>query len=565
MFRILTKTRFPVRLVAVSTGVGLFAYLVWRVGPSALWENVATLGWRFTWVIALAGVSHLVRTWAWRLTLADDKYRTSFPRLVGLRLGAEAAGQLGILGQTFGDSIRVSKLGNDIPIATSIASVTLDRGLYFVTGTMITIAGIVAALPLLSHSHSQRVYAGLFAILLTTILLSMLLAVRKRWPVLSGSARIIGRHPALRNWIENRHALIQSVENTLLDFHHHTPKIFWSSFALNLACHCMAVLEVCLILWLMGINVGFFAALVIEALTKLVNLIGNGNPGNFGTYEGGNMLIGKIFGLSGATGLALGLSRRLRSFFWAAVGVVCLFFLSRPSKRRDSDSRGNAAASGTRDPIAEADPSSGIPRGGEVAIAIFLAKGETNTSRFNSPLAQVGSLPILLRTILAARKAGLSRTIIVVDPISRLRVEHELLRTQRLPKSVQWIELAGGACLWQHLCLVATQAGSERLVLIDGNTNYHPSLLRHASEWEDRDAALALISGIKPVGIYALSLETIRHLAAHCPTPVGTLEELDESLTTMSSVVCMPVQENLWHRVSTPKTSNLQNENWIAG
>lgn len=60
-------------------------------------------------------------------------------------------------------------------------------------------------------------------------------------------------------------------------------------------------------------------------MTKLVNAVGNINPGNIGTFEGGNMLIGKMFGLSAAIGLTLGLARRLRAFFWTAVGGVCLF------------------------------------------------------------------------------------------------------------------------------------------------------------------------------------------------------------------------------------------------
>ena len=102
----------------------------------------------------------------------------------------------------------------------------------------------------------------------------------------------------------------------------------------------MAVTEVCLVLWLMGVKFGVFSALIFEAMTKLVNVVGTINPGNFGTFEGGNMLIGKTFGLTGATGLALALARRLRAFFWTAVGGICLFILTR------SRSHGNAEGHG---------------------------------------------------------------------------------------------------------------------------------------------------------------------------------------------------------------------------
>jgi uncharacterized protein (TIRG00374 family) len=553
VFRIPSKARLPLRLLAVAISIGLFAFLVWQAGPSKLWENLVTLGWGFTLVIALAGLSHLARTWAWRLTLGEDQHNISFPRMLGLRLGAEAAGQLGIVGQTFGDSIRVSRMGRAIPIANGLASVTLDRGLYFVTGTMITVAGVLAALPVVSLSHTLRLYADLFVLALITFLLLTLLAVRKRWPLLSRGARIIGRIPSMKNWMEKRYRLIQSVENTLLDFHHNTPKAFWASFFLNLASHCMAILEVCLVLWLMGVKIGFFRALVIEALTKLVNVLGNINPGNIGTFEGGNMLIGKMFGLSGATGLALGLARRLRSFFWAAVGVICLFLLTRPRKRRDSKNQASTPPSVVKDQIAEADPLNSLPHAGKVAVAIFLPNGGTNSNQYRPPLARVGSLPILLRTILAAQKLGPSRIMIVVDPIARLIVQRELFFTGRLPESVQWIAAAAGMPLSQQLRIMATQAASERLVLIDGNSTYHPSLLRKASEWNDEGSALALTSDDKLVGIHVLSVEMIRDFAERCPTQIGTLEELHASLIEMHSVACMPVQEHLWQRVSTPE------------
>ena len=104
--------------------------------------------------------------------------------------------------------------------------------------------------------------------------------------------------------IDRKRALIHSVEESLLDFYHSTPKAFWASLLLNFACHAAAIVEVYLIVWLMGTKLNLFGALTIEALTKLVNIAGTFNPGNIGTYEGGNMLITKMFGLTAAAGTA---------------------------------------------------------------------------------------------------------------------------------------------------------------------------------------------------------------------------------------------------------------------
>jgi len=138
------------------------------------------------------------------MTLGKERRKIAFPRLVGLRLGAEAAAQLGILGQTFGDSIRVSPLSREIQMGNSLASVTLDRGLYLVTGITIAIAGLLAPLWRVSLSHAMRLYAGLFILAATTFLLLALVALRMRWPLLTGSACLIRRVPYLKNWAEQR-------------------------------------------------------------------------------------------------------------------------------------------------------------------------------------------------------------------------------------------------------------------------------------------------------------------------------------------------------------------------
>ncbi len=471
----------------------------------------------------------------------------------GFGWGRKPPDRLGILGQTLGDSVRVSRISAEIPVATGLASVTLDRGLYIVTATVTTIAGILAALPLVGLSHALRLYASLFALAMIAFLMLTLLAVRKRWPVLSSSARSIARIPSLKNWIEKRYLMVESVENALFDFHHKTPGPFWASFSLNLASQCMAVSEVCLILSLMGMKMGFFSALVIEALTKLLNVLGNFNPGNIGTYEGGTMLIGKVFGLSSATGLALGLSRRLRSFFWAAVGAICFILLTRSRKHRGSKILVRTTATVASSPRARANSSSNRSPENHIVFAIFLAEGEAMGSQFCASISRVGTLPILLRTILAAQKAGATRIMVVADPAIRRKVQHALFFTGRLPESVEWIEAAAGASHSQRLLLIVNKARSERLVLIDGNRTYHPSLLRKAAEWNNDRSALAVATDDELAGIFAVPVEMIRDFAARCPAQAETLNELHASLSEMYSVVSMPVAEDQWQHVDTPE------------
>src|SRR5260370_13716288 len=97
MLRFLPKARHPLRTLVALMSFVLFAYLIWQAGPSKLLENVVKLGRGFMWVLALAGVSHVARAWAWRLTLDHHMHKTSFLRLFVLRLCAEAGGPLGVI------------------------------------------------------------------------------------------------------------------------------------------------------------------------------------------------------------------------------------------------------------------------------------------------------------------------------------------------------------------------------------------------------------------------------------------------------------------------------------
>jgi phosphatidylglycerophosphate synthase len=472
-----------------------------------------------------------VKTWAWRLTLLDDKREVSFARTLALRLASEAVGQLGFLGQMFGENLRVLFLSSTIPLASGIASVTLDRAFFILSGVVISAVGLIAVLVTCPLPHTLSLYAGLSVSIFLGVILVAALAVRRRWPVVSASAGILGRMRFLRGWIERQRPLIESVEHRLLNFYHRTKGAFWGSFALNLAGQAAAIFEVYLILHLLDAKISFLSALAIEALTKMINIVGLFNPGNIGTYEGGNMLIAKMFGLTAAAGLTLGLARRLRAIFWAAVGGLCIVVLSK-SKRR--------ASSGQPE-------TQGVSRGSHVAVILA---NKLVCGSLGSRLPRVGALPVLLRAILGAQKAGARRIAVVVDKDARSSIARSLQSTGRLPASVEWFELETvepslTSLLGQIIC-----AEDSKVVLISGDRTYHPSLHRNVAEWQENGDAVALRTGNQLVGIYALSGALAQELA-NDQASIHSLEELDACLAPIHSVETEPVDEARWQRVST--------------
>jgi hypothetical protein len=148
------------------------------------------------------------------------------------------------------------------------------------------------------------------------------------------ATRAIGRLPRLHAWVSDKQPIVDSAEDNLLSFRDEAPAAFWATLIFNLLWHMLAVLEVYIILRFMGAGFSVGGAFIVESLTKVINLVGALNPGNFGTYEGGSMLIAKMFGVTSTTGLTLALCRRARTVFWAGIGAMCMIVMKKAEAPR---------------------------------------------------------------------------------------------------------------------------------------------------------------------------------------------------------------------------------------
>ena len=542
-------TRIALRYVFGAIGAALLVFLVVRAGPRALLENMRLVGWGLVLVIGLGGVSHVVKAWAWRVTLPRAAHY-SFSRLFGLRLVSEAIGQLGFAGIVAGEATRVALLGPDVPVDSRILSVTLDRILFIACGAFITVCGIATGVVVLSLSNAMRVYAALSAIVFIGVLVIATLAVKNRWPLLSGPASALARIPWIGRSVHKKKSVIFSVEEKLLQFHRERPSAFWGSVTLNFVCHGLAIAEVFLILLLMGKNITWTRALILESFTKLINVAGSLTPGNVGVYEGGTMLIGTLLGLSGTVGLTLGFCRRLRSIFWAVVGVLSFFMLSKSVGHLKTSDGSGPARENSPAPLEEPRCNGSCKSAPETTTAVIFAEDYNDTRGFTPELAHVGTLPIILRAILQAQGANASRIIVASNGLARIVIQRELLRTGRLPERVEWFEIGERGQLPQLIGRVA--ADSDRTLLVSACAAYHPCLFEMIRNWDGRGEAMALTTHGQFVGITALSRQAALEIAGECPAWVETPVELYAWFKPSHSFVFKEVEAELWQAVGAP-------------
>ncbi len=325
--RLQSLIQLSLRFFAALLGLGLLGYLVFRSGPGAVWKQLQAVGWGFALVILLGGLSQLAKTCAWRRAFTCDISGLSWSRSFVAQLISDGIGQFGVAGKVVGEGTRISLLGRAVPVSSALSAGAIDGGLHMFTAVLVTVSGITATLLLAPLSGTWRVYAVLLVAVLISAVILAAVSVRNRWQLVAHATRAIGRLPRLHTWVSGKQPIIDSAEDNLLSFRDEAPAAFWATFIFNLLWHMLAVLEVYIILRFMGARVAVGGAFIVEALTKVINLVGAFNPGNFGTYEGGNMLIAKIFGVTGTAGLTLALCRRARTVFWAGVGAMCVIVM----------------------------------------------------------------------------------------------------------------------------------------------------------------------------------------------------------------------------------------------
>jgi phosphatidylglycerophosphate synthase len=355
--------------------------------------------------------------------------------------------------------------------------------------------------------------------------------------------------PGFKKVLDGKQSVVDTAEKNFLGFYHETPKAFWASLILNLVCQGLAILEIYLLLHFMGARISFLGAFVLEALTKCISVIGAINPGNLGTYEGGNMMITRLFGVTSAAGLTLGLCRRVRGLFWAAIGAVCMIVMSKTSKQGKLDGAEGEIASRGDSPEQPELTSLSQPDGDSLTVLILADKSNVDGA-FVPALARVGTLPVLLRTILTVQSLKPSRIRVCVDPAAMRSVRSTLERTGRLPKSIEWCETTSEADLALMMSRIARS--SNRIVLLLGDRTYQPALLQGALEWKSASGALVLTTESELTGIYALTQSAALEFTGGYDTKGNTLEQLDAWVRSNASVTDKPVPSSSWQEILTP-------------
>ena len=291
-------------------GLALFAYALRRAGVAEIVDGIQRVGWGLLAILALAGLRFLIRAECWRWCLPPA---TSFPlrRALAAFLAGDAVGNVTPLGLLASEPTKILLTRHHLATREAVSSLAIENLVY--AGSVIAMVAVglvvVAVTVPLPRVWLAAIVAALLAMAAGALV--MFRAMRGRWDP---------RHGARPRWRER----LAAVREEVLRFSGGYPQRLWRVFALDLAFHAFAVLEVFLTLrWVVGDRSPTLAqAIAFEALNRVITVAFKFVPFRVGVDEVSAGALAPLLAVNPAAGVALAVVRKVRNLCWAAIGLI---------------------------------------------------------------------------------------------------------------------------------------------------------------------------------------------------------------------------------------------------
>ena len=304
-------------VVAALGGAALFAYAVERVGVAEIVEAIQRVGWGLVLILALAGIRFLIRAecWRWCLppTVESGVSRIAFPfrRAFAAFLAGDAVGNITPLGLFASEPTKVLLTRHHLATRESVASLAVENLVYAASVIAMIALGAAVLAASVQFAVQWDVVLGVVFVAVGAAGFVALRAMRGTWD----SAR--GARP---RWRES----LASIRDEAVRFSGGHSERLWRVFALDLAFHALAVLEVYITLqWLLGEQSPTVAqAIVFEALNRVITAAFKFVPFRVGIDEASAGALAPVLSVNPVAGVALAVVRKVRNLFWAAIGLA---------------------------------------------------------------------------------------------------------------------------------------------------------------------------------------------------------------------------------------------------
>jgi hypothetical protein len=324
-----------VRLVLLLGGAALLVFLLWRLGPSNIFETLGRIGWYFAAALLLGAAHQTIRAAALHRCVIRSgvlRYRDA----LAIRLSGEAIQSLTLTGPLLAEPTKAWLLETrGLTLKEGFAATLTEYLIYmFITAAM-SIAGLVDLLAYFDPADATRRIAMSIIGICVAFLLISAVAIARRFYLIGTIIEGLARAGILSGRLTPNVTWINRMEDLLLTVLRDSPRQFAAVAALEAAAQAVLVFELFMLLRAFDIFASSWSAFVIESSVKFFEFAFLFVPLQLGVSEGAYALIFGVMGLPLAAGFALAFVRRARSLVIASVGLGLLALMTRsPGWRR---------------------------------------------------------------------------------------------------------------------------------------------------------------------------------------------------------------------------------------
>ncbi len=301
-------------------GLAFLGYLLWRIGPSELWQQIRALGWGLIPLILAEGGGNLAHTVAWRHCIGNARRRVPLYRLFPMAMAGFAINYLTPSASLGGEVSKAALLASTHPMPEAVSSVLLDKLSSAIAHLLLAVLGSLFLLTW--TSLPLGLWAAMAA---SSVLLSSGVAVflwLQKQGNLGGFLRWLASRRVGGRLLQQAAERTSSVDEALSRFYRERPLDLVQACAWHVLGHSAAVLQVWLFLYWLGQPAPLAAAAGAAFLSLWFDLLTFAIPLNAGALEGSRIVALKAIGNRAPLGMAFGVAIRFAQLFWACFGLV---------------------------------------------------------------------------------------------------------------------------------------------------------------------------------------------------------------------------------------------------
>lgn len=308
--------------LTTAAGAGLFAWLVWRVGPDEIWKGLVQIGWGMIVIVILGGLRLAARAAAWRLAI-EPPHRLPMRDAFSAVVCGDTLGNVITLGPLVSEAAKLGFVRGRVPMGPALTALAVENVLY-----TLSVGGMIAA----------GTVALLYAFTLPPQLLWISEAALGVMVVaFAAFGWMLWRRPKVVGTIEARLGItstsrffgplekLRLLEHDLYSFAERRRAGIVPIIAAEAAFHILGVIETWFTLWLiLGTAPSVIAAFILEGAVRLIAVVFKVVPFQVGVGEAGAGLFTQVLGMGTAPGVTLALARKARMGIWSLVGGLLL-------------------------------------------------------------------------------------------------------------------------------------------------------------------------------------------------------------------------------------------------